>query len=175
MEDRSFLWRDCYQESRKTWHLGVDYWVPTGTEVRLPVAAGFTHSRVDEDKLGGWGGQVFAELPAWDHEVWPWQGKNAVFAIFAHLDKDGLLSGLKYKQPIPSGTVVGKVAPRETNGGWEPHLHVQLVSWAAFHKMPSGSVSETLERVDGYGNLYDCVDLDYPRPELMLELTQPIS
>lgn len=136
MEDRSFLMRNNYQKPGETWHLGIDYTVPVGTQVYLPMDATLESSIIDPDQNGGWGGKLIFRTAR--H-----------FLIFGHMGN--LVTETKgYK----AGDAIGVIAPFDRNGGWFPHLHVQAV---ADHLDP--------EAVDGYGALYAGIDKDFPRPE----------
>lgn len=139
LEDRSFLMRDHYQKVGWTWHLGIDYTVPAGTPVHIPMGATLASFTVDKDQDGGWGGK--AVFKAQDH-----------FLIFGHLNK------ITPKHSYEAGDLIGTIAPFESNGGWFPHLHVQAVrSYLNPHE------------VDGYARLYEGIDLDFPRPDLLIQ------
>lgn len=107
MEDRSVVWAGHYHEPGATVHCGVDYYVPTGTKIHMPVKAKLVKSEYDLDRNGGWGGKL----------IFQWEKG---YIILAHLKE--IVSDEKEYQ---AGEVVGIVAEPEINGGWSPHLHVQ--------------------------------------------------
>jgi len=136
-EDRAFLMRGHYQKPGETWHFGIDYTVPVGAPVYLPWDADLMFMTHDPDQHGGWGGKMIFRL------------RNNHFAIFAHLAKSD--AG---REDCRKGDFVGSIGDISCNGGWFPHLHLQIV---APHLDPNV--------VDGYGRLYDGVEKDFPRPE----------
>lgn len=110
MEDRSVVWSGHYHEPGHVTHLGVDFYVPEGSLVFLPVEAELISSEVDEDQNGGWGGKL----------VFRW--KHGYF-ILAHLK--GIITAT---QDYGVGRVVGVIAEPEKNGNWSPHLHLQCMT-----------------------------------------------
>lgn len=149
MEDRSRLWHGHYMKPGSTWHLGIDYNVPAGTPVCLPMDAIQVSGLTDFDQNGGWGGKIFVKT-------------DKATIIFGHLER--LIVG---GNPSPilrildreakPGDVVGYVADSTKNGGWFPHLHVQFCAQDALHQALT---------VDGYSHLYAGIDRDFPRPTL---------
>jgi hypothetical protein len=146
MEDRSSI--ISYQKPGETWHLGIDYTVPAGTPVHLPVDAELHSFVVDTDQDGGWGGKAIFKT-----------AKSLL--IFGHLDGAGFITGahklgLRHK----AGDFIATIADFDKNGGWIPHLHLQAVAdrWAS-----------SAASVDGYSGLYDGIDKDFPRPDLVIQ------
>lgn len=131
LEDRKDLWSGHYQEALKAIHYGVDFTVPEGTSVHIPVDGKLIDIFIDKDQDGGWGGRLTL--------------KPKRLSSFGHLEVD------KTKENYVAGDVIGKIAPPETNGGWWPHLHVQLMK--NFDKS-----------VDGYGSFYEGVEKDFICP-----------
>lgn len=141
LEDRSRLWSGHYMKPGATWHLGIDYNVPAGTEVCMPYDAGeLWHSIVDGDQDGGWGGKMIFRV-------------GAVNVIFGHL-RDIQYKFREYKR----GEVIGRIAETDFNGGWASHLHVQAMRRA------EGLYPQS---VDGYGSLYAGIENDFPRPDML--------
>jgi murein DD-endopeptidase MepM/ murein hydrolase activator NlpD len=143
-EDRSHLWRGSYL--KKFTHLGIDFNVPSHTEVR-----NFTKGTVekvirDPDQDGGWGGCVIVKIDKFDD----------LRLVFAHLNYHRQNDLPKEGDVIYYGQKIGTVAPSSENGGWYPHLHVQAVR---------GPLPDNL---DGYGD-YTSEELDrYPNPLVCL-------
>lgn len=140
MEDRSFLWRGHYMLPGAAWHLGIDYNVPQGTAVHLPVDADLITSELDTDQNGGWGGRLIFRV-----------GKY--YLILAHLTAM-VRETRKYK----AGDLVGLIGTFPDNGNWFPHLHVQAVNAGL------GSIST----IDGYSRLYGGIENEIPRPDCIL-------
>jgi len=114
LENRSTLWRNHYNKQNSAFvHVGIDYNVPAGTEVALPLDAKVLHIMKDEDQFGGWGGRVLVALSDFPF-----------YMIFGHLKKDILLSlGRTYN----ALQIIGIVGTPAENGGWYSHLHVQIM------------------------------------------------
>lgn len=138
LEDRSTIWKGHYHAEGVTTHVGVDYYVPTGTEVHLPVDAVLMDCAYDPDPCGGWGGKLI------------FTHNNGHF-LLGHLKEIVAEPGKRYK----AGDVIGVVAEPEKNGGWSPHLHVQCMR-------------EYNPDVDGYLSNYSGIEKDYPNPETTL-------
>ena len=138
MEDRGYLWRGHYMAPGAAWHYGIDFTVPVCSPVHLPFDGILCNAVKDPDQNGGWGGKVVFKV-------------GGVSVILGHIDFVGLRTpGDAYSK----GTFVGVVSPTGSNGGWDPHLHVQCTS-----------LNLNPEIVDGYGFLYEGVEDDFPDPE----------
>lgn len=151
LEDRSFIFRNKYHAERGTFiHLGIDYNVPAGTPVNVPCPAIVVDRWADSDQNGGWGGRVTLYLPGQDF-----------YMIFAHLAPDGLPMPGESLGHVYDPEQVGVVGWERHNGGWFPHLHVQLVSrnYLKTHDMRT---------FDGYAKMYDGIREDFPNPELIV-------
>lgn len=109
MEYRTWLWRGHYHESGKTLHVGLDYNVPAGTFCRLPLPGRLILVEEDPDQNGGWGTRMIFKM-------------GEFFVTFAHMNLPYGTVGTDY-QP---GHVFGEVGNHRYNGGWYPHLHVQV-------------------------------------------------
>ncbi len=97
-------------------HLGVDFWAPAGTAVLCPVA-GKVHSWSFRDFPGDYGPIILLE-----HQV----SGVPLYSLYGHLSKgslEGLEPGLRFK----AGQRLGELGTLSENGGYEPHLHFQLI------------------------------------------------
>lgn len=120
LEDRWDLWRGSYlnppgaASGRFTTavHLGVDYFVPAGSVVRLPRDGVLLATQYD-DTPGGWGGRVVVRVPT---------ERGDLFVTLAHLERPWLVVGSERR----AGEAVGIVGTPAANGGWLAHLHVQV-------------------------------------------------
>jgi 4-aminobutyrate aminotransferase-like enzyme/Ser/Thr protein kinase RdoA (MazF antagonist) len=101
---------------RRTLHLGIDIFVPDGQRVSSPLD-GIIHSRDVRNQPGDYGGVVIIEYrtPA-DVPFW---------LLVGHLDHTSV-GELTPGEPIGRGAAFARVGSRTENGGWAPHLHVQL-------------------------------------------------
>lgn len=68
---------------------------------------------LDNDQNGGWGGRI----------IWKIIG-TPLYIIYGHLEH---AIHLQIGQICQKGEIVGITAASSQNGGWYPHLHVQIV------------------------------------------------
>jgi 4-aminobutyrate aminotransferase-like enzyme/Ser/Thr protein kinase RdoA (MazF antagonist) len=101
---------------RRTLHLGIDIFVPAGTPGRSPLD-GVVHSCDIRDEPGDYGGVVIIEYRTSDG--------TPFWMLVGHLDHASI-GALKPGNHIERGGVFAHVGARDENGGWTPHLHVQL-------------------------------------------------
>lgn len=133
LEDRSFVWSGHYQKPEESFHYGIDLTVPEGSAVYMPIDGELVDLFVDGDQDGGWGGRLTCST-------------DKGFLILGHL-----CEMIYHKKTIKKGDYIGKVAPKAINGGWWPHLHVQLMR-------------ELIVGVDGYGRMYEGIEKDFLNP-----------
>lgn len=103
-------------ESR-TVHLGIDLTAPAGTEVRAPFD-GIVHAL--EDAAGP---LDYGPLVVLRHE----QAGVPFFTLYGHLDRASL-DRLHGGQIVAGGERIGRIGTPRENGGWWPHLHVQVIA-----------------------------------------------
>jgi murein DD-endopeptidase MepM/ murein hydrolase activator NlpD len=144
LEDRNHMWRGSYLQPAGAIHLGIDFTVPEGTEVHLPTDMILHSATTDPDQNGGWGGKAVFKLP------------DGLFVIFGHLELNGILV-TSQRQQYMAGDRIGTIASANWNGGWDPHLHVQIVG-----------PGRNPELVDGYSHLYETIRQDFPDPSIVL-------
>ena len=132
LEDRSNLWKNHYNKEIGAFiHLGVDFNVPAGTKVALLKKAQVINVFVDEDQHGGWGGMVLWKVI-----------DEPQYIIYGHLKHN---IELKVGQVYEAGTVFGTIGESNENGGWFPHLHLQLMDQKFID-----AFEEDIEEIDGY-------------------------
>lgn len=149
MEDRSTLWRGSYLDDDKRYiHLGIDFNVPAGTAVAA-VRSG-TVIRIDNDypEPYGWGNRVIVD-----------DESTGCVLVFAHLR---FPEKLRVGDLLHSGEVFANVGNSSENGGWFPHLHVQIIKREYFQYL----LENDLRDLDGYGKNEDIELLreNYPDP-----------
>lgn len=118
-EDRFF-----YQSSElfkkgdeyRTVHLGLDIWLPPLTQLRVPVA-GVVHSVQDNNHFLDYGPTVILE-----HRI----GDIHFFSLYGHLHRESVQQ-LSPGQRVNPGDALASVGDATENGGWAPHLHLQLM------------------------------------------------
>jgi 4-aminobutyrate aminotransferase-like enzyme/Ser/Thr protein kinase RdoA (MazF antagonist) len=92
---------------RRTRHMAVDLFAPAGTPVYAPLD-GVVEVRENRDRLGDYGGLLVLR----HGDFWTLHG---------HLDPATLASG-----EVRAGEEIARLGTAEVNGGWEPHLHLQV-------------------------------------------------
>jgi 4-aminobutyrate aminotransferase-like enzyme/Ser/Thr protein kinase RdoA (MazF antagonist) len=108
----------------RTVHLGLDLFAPAGTPVRAPLAGTVEAARYNGLPLD-YGGTVVLR-----HEV-PDEGAGGSGALvfhtlYGHLSRDSA-EGLRPGDPIGRGEVFARLGDADENGGWTPHLHLQVL------------------------------------------------
>jgi murein DD-endopeptidase MepM/ murein hydrolase activator NlpD len=121
-EDRALYDSDVFAASGpddepRTVHLALDIWAPAGTEVQAPLH-GRVHSFQDNDSLKDYGPTIILE-----HMVSP----DLVFwTLYGHLSRDSL-GDLYFGKDFAAGDRIAALGSPDENGGWAPHLHVQVI------------------------------------------------
>ncbi len=118
--------RTCYEGDQfvtdapepRTVHLGIDLFVAAGTPVRA-MLAGRVVSVVDNDMPFDYGPTVVLEHQAGD--------AGPFWCLYGHLSRE-TLSMVHIGQELGAGDVVATVGDHRVNGGWAPHVHVQLMT-----------------------------------------------
>jgi 4-aminobutyrate aminotransferase-like enzyme/Ser/Thr protein kinase RdoA (MazF antagonist) len=102
---------------RRTIHIGADVFGPAGTAVRAPFA-GEVVSVVDNDAPLDYGPTVILRHAPAPGVEW--------CTLLGHLDHE-VLTRLAPGMQLAAGDLVGRFGPPAHNGGWTPHLHLQLL------------------------------------------------
>jgi murein DD-endopeptidase MepM/ murein hydrolase activator NlpD len=101
----------------RTVHIGLDIFAAAGTPVFAPLDARI-HSFADNAGDGDYGPTIILE-----HEPAP----GLMFhTLYGHLSRASL-EGLSVGQRLAAGDRIGRLGTRAENGGWTPHLHVQVM------------------------------------------------
>jgi 4-aminobutyrate aminotransferase-like enzyme/Ser/Thr protein kinase RdoA (MazF antagonist) len=101
----------------RTVHLGLDLFAPEGTPVHA-VLGGTIHAFADNKNPQDYGPIVMLEHPSPDHPTF--------YTLYGHLSRDSL-KGLNEGEIIQNGERLGAIGSAKENGGWTPHLHLQIV------------------------------------------------
>jgi murein DD-endopeptidase MepM/ murein hydrolase activator NlpD len=108
---------DAASPERRTVHLGVDVFAAAGTPVRAPIAGVVETVTYNADPLD-YGHTLFLR-----HEVDGLQ----FHTLYGHLA--GSLPGLcRPGQAVAAGQIVAHLGDWHENGGWAPHLHLQVIA-----------------------------------------------
>ncbi len=108
-------WRD----ENRTVHLGVDVFCEAGSPVYAPLD-GAVHSVADNAAAGDYGPTIVLE-----HRVDG--GSLRFFTLYGHLSTaslDGMIPGRR----VTAGERIAWLGDATVNGGWPPHLHLQVVA-----------------------------------------------
>jgi hypothetical protein len=155
LEDRSVLWKDSYLPTDGMTHLGIDYNVPEGTRVFLPYLGRPVFRHLGGDQDGGWGGRL--DFYSEQHYV----PNSGFYYILGHLDPDSMQEHDKDTYYGKGVIYAGKIGSAKVNGGWYPHLHLQVVSKEEYESFDDPM------KIDGYGG-GDFLHSRYPDPARLL-------
>lgn len=134
------------QEPRRL-HLGIDIWGKGGTPVYAPLD-GTVHSFAFNDRFGDYGATIILQ-----HLI----NGESFYILFGHLSLTDVTS-LTAGQTIRSGDIVGHFGEPAENGGWPPHLHMQVIMDMQGYEGDYPGVCRYSER-DYY--LQNCPDPDF--------------
>ena len=113
---------DLGTESR-TLHLGLDLFAPAGTTVRSPLA-GTVLAVTDNDQPLDYGPTVILRHTTPDGV--------GFHTLYGHLDR-ATLDHVVPGRLVRPGDVIGWLGGAGVNGGWPPHLHLQVIAVDPLH------------------------------------------
>jgi 4-aminobutyrate aminotransferase-like enzyme/Ser/Thr protein kinase RdoA (MazF antagonist) len=122
LEDRNVYRTAAFDSDgpqRRSVHLGLDLFVPPDTPVQA-MLDGRVFSVIDNASPQDYGPTVILE-----HTAGP--GGPPFWVLYGHLSR-ATLTTVIVGQQVRSGEIVGFIGTPEVNGGWAPHLHVQLIT-----------------------------------------------
>jgi len=102
----------------RTVHVGIDVGAPPGTEVHAPLA-GTVHSIRNNDAPGDYGPTIVLEHGAT-------ADRPVFWTLYGHLSRESL-DRVKVGQGLKTGELLGWLGDVTVNGGWWPHVHVQVI------------------------------------------------
>jgi 4-aminobutyrate aminotransferase-like enzyme/Ser/Thr protein kinase RdoA (MazF antagonist) len=103
---------------QRTIHLGIDLYMQSGSPV-YAVLDGKVHSFSNNTAHLDYGPTIILA-----HEI---EEGFQFYTLYGHLSLDSL-NGLKAGQPVGKGQAFARIGEPETNGGWPPHLHFQIIT-----------------------------------------------
>ena len=103
----------------RTLHLGLDLFETAGTTIYAPLAGTVHSAQVRPDPLD-YGGCVVLE-----HTVSDERGDLTFYSLYGHLKPDSM-AALEVGQSVSKGEALAELGAVHENGGWPPHLHLQL-------------------------------------------------
>ena len=109
---------DAASPERRTRHLGIDVFAPTGTPVHAPLPGKVAFVAYNAEPLD------YGHTLILEHET----GDGARFwTLYGHLGAS--LPGLiKVGQTVAPGQLIAHLGDWHENGGWAPHLHFQVMT-----------------------------------------------
>lgn len=119
-EPRLIYQSELFQESsgrQRTIHLGVDVSAPAGTPVFAPLDGEIVVSTF-RDFQQDYGGVIVLR-----HE--PLTGLT-FYTLYGHLSRDSVVAW-EPNARVGRGDQLARLGPPQENGGWPPHLHLQLI------------------------------------------------
>ncbi|HTK28551.1 MAG TPA: aminotransferase class III-fold pyridoxal phosphate-dependent enzyme [Vicinamibacterales bacterium] len=102
---------------RRSVHLGIDLFAAAATPVHAPLD-GIVHALADNDAPQDYGPVVILRHTTAEGD--------AFFTLYGHLER-GSLHRLRPGQPVREGEAFAAIGDASVNGGWTPHVHVQLI------------------------------------------------
>jgi 4-aminobutyrate aminotransferase-like enzyme/Ser/Thr protein kinase RdoA (MazF antagonist) len=103
---------------RRTVHIGLDLFVPAGTPVHAPMD-GTVYAVADNRAEQDYGPViVLRHAPTDDVEF---------FTLYGHLSRESL-AGKRAGQRVVRGEQIATLGTPDVNGGWTPHLHLQVIT-----------------------------------------------
>ncbi|MGH7690469.1 MAG: aminotransferase class III-fold pyridoxal phosphate-dependent enzyme, partial [Gemmatimonadaceae bacterium] len=125
-------------DERRTIHIGLDLFAEAGTAVYAPLA-GTVHAFHDNANALDYGPVIILR-----HET---DGGLPFFTLYGHLSRASL-DGLRVGQSIAHGQRIADLGAPDVNGGWTPHLHLQVMAdlWGLGLDFP-GVVAESQRAV----------------------------
>ncbi len=103
-------------EKARDLHLGIDLWVDAGTKIYAPLD-GVVHSFQRNDLPFDYGPTIILK-----HQ----DADKVFYSLYGHLSLDSL-DGLSEGMKIERGNAFAYVGDKTVNGGWPPHLHLQVM------------------------------------------------
>ncbi len=102
----------------RTIHLGLDLFAEAGTPVHAPLD-GEVHAADEHQVRLDYGGVIMLRH-ATDDGV-------EFFTLYGHLSRASF-AGLRVGQRVARGEQIARLGVPEENGGWTPHLHLQIIT-----------------------------------------------
>ena len=105
----------------RTTHLGLDLFMEAGSAVYAPLD-GIVHSFRHNDQPLDYGPTIILQHTV-EHDGNP----LTFYTLYGHLSLDSL-DGLHEGKPVAAGSVLARIGDYPINGGWPPHLHLQIIT-----------------------------------------------
>lgn len=126
LEPRSFYAADAFSlegnsgREYRTIHLGLDVWLPANTAIHAPLA-GNIYALHDNNHRRDYGPTVILE-----HRVESAEQTLVFYSLYGHLSRE-TLNLHQLGDEVSQGQLLAWTGEDHENGGWSPHLHLQLM------------------------------------------------
>ena len=105
---------DLFSGNREL-HVGMDIGGPEGTPIHA-FTDGVVHSFGEETDAGGYGPVIISR-----HQF---EGRE-LYVLHGHLSRESIQK-ISKGDKISKGQIIGNMGSKQVNGGWEPHVHIQI-------------------------------------------------
>ncbi len=105
-------------DEHRTIHIGLDLFADAGTPVLAPLD-GVIHAFADNASTQDYGPVIILRHAAGDGVEF--------FTLYGHLSRESLL-GLVVGRAVRAGEQIATLGSADVNGGWTPHLHLQILT-----------------------------------------------
>ena len=118
-ENRQGMYTQALFGGERTIHVGLDIGAPESTPV-YAFEDGTIHSFADNDTDGSYGPTIITE-----HRIAIQGVEQKLWVLLGHLSRSSLQS-LEIGTAFRRGDLLGFIGHEGENGGWPPHVHIQL-------------------------------------------------
>ncbi len=118
-EDRKGMYTQALFGGERTIHVGLDIGGPAQTSI-YAFEDGIIHSFADNDVDGSYGPTIITQ-----HELLIEGEEQTIWVLHGHLSRESL-DDLVVGNRIKKGDQIGTMGDEHENGGWPPHVHIQL-------------------------------------------------
>ena len=118
-EDRKGMYTQALFGGERTIHVGLDIGGPAQTPI-YAFDDGIIHSFADNDVDGSYGPTIITQ-----HELLIEGEEQTIWVLHGHLSRESL-DDLVVGNHIKKGDQIGTMGDEHENGGWPPHVHIQL-------------------------------------------------
>ena len=118
-EDRKGMYTQALFGGERTIHVGLDIGGPAMTPL-FAFEDGIIHSFADNDEDGSYGPTIITE-----HQLVIEGQRRSIWLLHGHLSRQSLV-GLNVGTRINKGDQIASIGEEHENGGWPPHVHLQL-------------------------------------------------
>jgi 4-aminobutyrate aminotransferase-like enzyme/Ser/Thr protein kinase RdoA (MazF antagonist) len=123
-EDRPVYTADAFRSTliegaRRSLHLGLDLFAPAETNIRAPLAGKVIDIYVSATP------QDYGHAILLEHTP---EAGVTFYSLWGHLSA-ATAAALKLGDIVPAGAVFAQMGKPAENGGWQPHVHIQLVTY----------------------------------------------